>query len=60
MRLVNETGHDVLNNRGCKDDADESTASFGEDPGDTDDYPMSVVASVSSARIYCMPLLVAP
>lgn len=55
----NETDHDGLNNQNREDDAGEPTASFEEDPGDTDDSPMSVEARVSLARTYRMHLIVA-
>ena len=55
----NATDHDRLNNQDREDDAGEPTASFEEDPGDTDDSPMSVEARVSLSRTYRMPLLVA-
>ncbi|KAI6039615.1 hypothetical protein EDC04DRAFT_2867920 [Pisolithus marmoratus] len=38
--------------------SNESTASFEEDPGDTDDSPMSVKAHVSLAWTYHMPLFI--
>ncbi|KAI5982895.1 hypothetical protein F5J12DRAFT_788021 [Pisolithus orientalis] len=38
----NETDHDVSNNQDCEDSADEPTASFEEDAGDTDDSPMNM------------------
>ena len=51
----NETDHNVSNNQDGQDSADQPTASFKEDSGDTDDSPMSVEAHVSLARTYRMP-----
>jgi len=53
----NETDHNMSNNQDYEDSADEPTAGFEEDTGDTDDSPMSVEAHVSLAWTYCMPLL---